>query len=247
MKRSLRIVALGLGCFALALLLRTPAEFAYYYLGHRLPGQLFDISGTVVKGQARGLAGNEILLENVRWTLRPGALFKGRLEYGTKLVVGDGKLRARAALTWDGAYHLTEVEGNVALAPLLPGAVPIAGDIDGRLSPNLELLRIDDGALQAVRGQIRVNFLVWLQPSPLMLGNFLAEAEGDGPPWQMAVRDDGGPLRLTGRANLSGDGRFEFDGLASARDEQGAVPGILNALGTADKDGQRRIQFTGQL
>jgi hypothetical protein len=247
MKRYLRIVLLGLGCFALALLLRTPAEFAYHYLGNRLPGQLFDISGTVVKGQARGLAGNRILLENVRWSLRPGALFKGRLEYGTKLTVGDGNLRARTALAWDGAYHLTEVEGNVALAPLLPAIVPIAGGIDGRLSPDLELLRIDDGVLQAVRGQIRVNYLVLLQSPLVMLGNFVAEPEGDGPPWQLAVRDDGGPLRLTGRVSLSGAGSFEFDGLAGARDEQGPVSGILNALGVADQEGQRRIQFTGTL
>jgi len=247
MKGWLGIVTLGAVCFALALLLRTPAEFAYHYLGDRLPGRYFDLVGTVVKGHGRGITANRILLEDLRWSWRPAGLFKGRLEYGTKLRVGDGDLRARAALVWNGAYHLSELEGNLALAPLLPGLVPMAGGVNGWLRPDLEELRVQDGNIQSIRGQIRLQGLILEQDQPVPLGNFVAEAAGDGPPWQLGVRDDGGPLRLAGRLTLNANGAFQFEGLASARDDQAAVASVVNALGAADQNGQRRVRFSGRL
>ncbi|HXH04371.1 MAG TPA: type II secretion system protein N, partial [Candidatus Competibacteraceae bacterium] len=133
-------------------------------------------------------------------------------------------------------------------------AVSLAGSppppLDGSLELNLAELHLDAaGRPLTARGSVRLLDAHSRFGQPLTLGSFVAHSAGDGPPLAAEVRDEGGPVELSGRVQLAADGRYRFDGRLGLRGS--ADPALHQALelllGPPATDGRWPLDLAGTL
>jgi general secretion pathway protein N len=227
---------LALGCgayiaFALALL---PAATAYRWFGPR-GLVLAGISGTIWSGRAELAAIGSLPLRDVEWSLAPLGLVLGRFSVALTARPADGLVTGSLSAGFRD-IRFSEVRVTTSLATL-EAVLPLQG-ARGTLSLDLDELTLRDRWPVSATGTLQIR---QLEVRPLIadaglasiaLGDYeLSSLEVSDLHLGAALRDQGGPLEITGTVMLAlqtpgtlQGARPRFDGRVR---ERGDIPSAL--------------------
>jgi hypothetical protein len=158
-------------------------------------------------------------------------------------------LRARVGVAPGDRLYVDDLDGYVPLPLVLEKFATDAGVIEGNIEPQHLDLRWRGGVLSGLRGDLSLRRLRLAHQvgRPIAFGDALLSFAGDSSPWRAEIRDDGGPVRLSGQLSLGADGAYALDLLAGPRESDSAQGRVLATLGPADAEGRHRLSLSGSL
>lgn len=252
MSSKLSLIALGLGVYVAFALASFPASIAYRWFAPDALA-LAGIEGTVWHGSAAYGGVEGLAFSGLRWQLNPVALLTGRVRLSAELRLPDG--RASAKLTVSGRrIEIDDLRAATELATLRQWLR--LGDTRGKASATLATLTLVDGRPVAADGEIRVESLAIppLFPTPgvtiVELGNYSAKVSSpDSAGLVGAIRDQDGPLELTGTLSLTADQQYRLDAQIRPRADAPdiLVQGIENMSTEKSADGRYHLVLSGSL
>jgi general secretion pathway protein N len=213
----------------------------------RLPPELKveGVSGTIWNGGADAIRLRGTPLGSFSWTSEPAALLSGELAFRIEIARPDGFVRGRLAATAAGALTGRELEMQLPLTTLNPGA---EGDWQGSLSGTVQSVRLEHGWPVALIGAFQVTGLT-PPGSTLPVGDYALEFDGKADtPAQLVgrVRDLAAPLVVRAQLVIRRDRSYALSGEVTPRPD--APPDVSRAvsfLGAPDAAGRRTFDFTG--
>ncbi len=249
MKRFLWLLGLGLFVFVLSLVARFPADVAYRALADQMGDRLSvsSIEGTVFAGKATVVVENDLSFDSVAWRWQPMAALSGRLEFGTRWAIPAGELGARVGLEIGGDVVVSEIDGRLSLVRLLQSFDAKTGGFNGWLTPEIEALRFRDGELESMKGVLYVRNFVWQNGTSVQLGDVAAEFDNGALPWAFDLRDDGGPVRLSGNLTVEEGGAYQLGVALAPRNQNPELEQFFAIIGPGDSEGQRFLSYSGNL
>ena len=252
-KRPWWLIAVGLAA-ALGIAIATlPARFLAGQLPRAGLGAV-ELTGSVWSGHARGLTWRAAPLGDLRWSLAPSELLRGRLAANLRLSRPDGDLTTRASVSLDGTLRLTDARVNLPVEALSELPLGVPRHWRGRLSGQFAEVTVSKGWPSAVRGTLEMDGLIAPPPRNMSIGSYHIEMPdpqaADTPAGQLSARvaDKEGPFSFEGRFTLGADREFLLEGLLAPR---GATPPALQRslelLGPPDANGRRPVSVSGTL
>jgi hypothetical protein len=250
MKRWLGYGLLGLVAYVVFLLSQLPATLLMDSIAQRVPGfAVQDIRGSVFNGAAQGVRLRGAPIESLSWQWRFLPLFLGRVEYQIGMVDPELRVSGNVAVGLDRQLRITDLTGSLPLAKLMAllGYAPLA--ISGQVHIDAASLHlVATGLPRAATGALRLLGTRITLGRPLELGDFSAEFSTRDQDIVGNVKDQGGPLELTGALTLTPDGRYRFNGQVGIREQSNHELGqALSILGRPGADGKWKLNFTGTL
>lgn len=245
------LLPIGMAAFVVGLVTFFPARVAANWLESAVPAvTLGGVSGTLLDGRARFVAGPGAAVEDLRWTLHPGALLTGRIAADIQIDSDLSGFSGTVSRTLWGTIRLSGFQGTASLGWLaeLGGYtfLPIAAD----LGVTIDTLILDDALkLSALEGNVRLSNARWqLMRPPLRLGSFAATVDQTDNGLQLVVTESDGPLAIRGSARLDASKRFQLDVRLRARaGADDRLKNLLDRLGQAGGQGWYRVRQQGQL
>lgn len=247
-----RLLIVAAAVFVLGLLAQAPAAIVYGWTFARTPDapvRLYGTAGTIVSGSAVQVTrGNQTLLADLHWSLRPWTLPLGRLGYRLstssapllldgEVSVGLGGTRARKLKASGELRALAAAAGQAF--------VPVAGQV----GVDLQSLRLRDGWPSAAVGQLRVVGLSWaLARQPIALGDYQVDLDTEDGDIVAQISTLAGVLDASGDARLKPDRSYELNlQLRPRPDAPPMVANLLRSIGTPDAQGYYRLRRAGQV
>ncbi len=213
----------------------------------RLPPDLKveGVSGTVWNGAADAIRLHGTPLGAFSWSAEPAALLTGELAFHIEVTRADGYVRGRIAATLGGALTGRDLEMQLPLTTLHPGA---DDDWRGGLHGTVQSVRLERGWPVALVGAFQMTGLT--PPSSQMpIGDYALEFDGRADtPTQLVgrVRDLAAPLVVRAQLEIKRDRSYTLEGEVTPRPD--APPDVSRAvafLGSPDAAGRRTFQITG--
>lgn len=243
----LRWIAFGAVAYLACILALFPAGVAWRWFAPDAV-RLAGVQGTVWSGRAALGSAGTVGLRDIRWQVRLAPMFRARLGGRLQADLGDGFLRTDIRLD-AGGVTLTGLSATGRLSSLA-GTLPIAG-IRGRISATLTELVIRDGWPVAAQGQVRLGQLTvpsLVDSETIALGDYLVTLSGTGG-LRGAFEDQGGPLEVSGSAELTASGDYRIGGAVRVRSGAGAAleRGVELLTTEPDAAGMRAFGFSGTL
>lgn len=243
------------GAFALIaylffVMIQLPAAQVHALLDNSgaLPARLYQVSGTVWKGNAAAADVGANRLENVHWTLRPWALLLGRMEAGIEFSKGDGKVSAIAGRTFGGSVYLHDVSGELPLRDLESFISRNPMGLSGELDIALENLAFAGHLIESLNGTLTIEGAGLGPPVNTTIGNFKMDLETNDEGIRGVLRDTGGPLQAEGLLLLEADGSYKFTVEISLRDPgRSDLRNALRFIGTPSAEGKVSLVQTGKI
>lgn len=252
-KRPWWLIPVGLGaalCIAVATL---PAQLLAGRLA-RLGLESVALTGTVWSGHARGLSWRSSQLGDLRWTLAPGELLRGRIGGDVQLSRPDGSLTTRVSVSFGGLVHLTGTKADLPVELLSSLPVGMPRNWRGRLSARFDEIAVKSGWPTALRGTLDMDGLIAPPPRNISIGSYHVvmpdPAAGGSPDGRLiaSVVDKEGPFSFEGRFTLGPDRSFLLEGTLAPRGN--TPPPLLHSLellGPPDANGRRQVSVSGTL
>lgn len=243
------LLGLGLLFYLIFLLARWPADHAWQQIERLgiLPSevQVRSVAGTLWHGELHQLEVAGMVINRVRWQVRFGTLFRGRLGLDLDVATEGGFLRGRLHISpWRlGAEDISAQLPAKRLEPVIANYTPMAVQIGGQLALAVKTLSADhDGAIREFDGR-----LAWhdgnlgVDNTVFKLGGLMSDLQSNDGVVQGELSDDGGPLALDGQWQLHPDGQYRLDARPVARGQASdALRDALAPLGN-------RVQLEGSL
>jgi hypothetical protein len=211
------------------------------------------MEGTLWAGRAAAGTIGTLALRDVRWDVHVLRLLIGRFSAEIKAQLSDGGVSADVTVT-PGRIALSNVRASTSL-PTLQSVLPLSGT-RGRADVALSRLRLDDGRLVEVVGELK---LAELEVTPFSLtgirklvplGDYSVQfLDSSGKGVNATFRDTGGPLEVTGTLVVDNARAYTLDGMIKPRDDasQELLQGLDIVTQDPDEAGRRRITLTGSL
>ena len=210
-KRPWWLIAVGLAA-ALGIAIATlPARFLAGQLPRAGLGAV-ELTGSVWSGHARGLTWRAAPLGDLRWSLAPSELLRGRLAAHLRLSRPDGDLTTRASVSRADARGALRADALSAL----PLGVP--RNWRGRLVGQFAEVTVRKGWPSAVRGTLEMDGLIAPPPRNMSIGSYHIEMPDPQSAGTTAgqlsarVADKEGPFSFEGRFTLGANREFLLEG-----------------------------------
>lgn len=251
MKRGLlKYAALAVAVYLVALLALFPASLALRWFAPAVPGlALGAADGTLWSGRIGGVEYRGLDLGVAEWSLQPLALLTLTAAAEISLDRPNGApISAEVRAGFDGSAEITALHGAFTLADLERARLLPKNIASGEVILNLERLELLDGRPVAATGRGGLTNL----RSPLLpgvpLGSYEGDIDTDDNGISVVFRDVEAPLRVTGEAVLSPDGRYTVSGsvLPTAETPEELRRGLA-LLGQPDASGRYSFRFSGTL
>lgn len=239
-----RLIAAAVAAFLLGLIAYAPAAWVAQTANALMPAvKLAGVEGTAWSGRARYLIADGVVLRDVRWRLRPGAL-------AADLVVAtdNGNISATVHPGLDGGMCITGAKGRASLAWFgrLAGypQLPISGEVDAVIE---EAVIAENLKPSLVNGRILLADARWqLAKPPILLGGYSGVLTTENDNLALEVVESNGPLRVDGGARLTGGDSYRLDLNLHPRDgADERLASTLKLLGRPDARGVYRIRERG--
>ena len=246
--RTVVLVGIGLIAFVIILAVTMPASFVASQVNALLPSHVAidQATGNMWTGEARvrvAPGGNEVVLERVRWRLKPQRLANGQIAFDTS--VSSGGVEAQMEIARDGSrWHIQglEMQGDAsAFASIFPILGPYR--FSGPVRATSAAL---DGDGLYIWGDVRLEWrdavtgLSEVRP----LGTYRADWHSDGGTGQLTVATLSGALRVDGTGTTIVPSRVVFSGEARAEaSTAAALEPLLDLIGPRKPNGARAIEI----
>lgn len=246
-----RYAALGAVAYLAWLLALLPAALVAHPLARALPElTLHAVSGTVWSGHAASLELAGYGLQSLRWSWRPDALWRGRLELQLSLADARVQARARAGLRLPGGgYYVQDLRASLPAA-LVGGAARIEPvQLGGTVVADVAELELQGERVRAAVGQLQWRDARLRAPEAQPLGGYAVRLQA-GPKGELegSVRDLGGPLLARGQVSVTFAGHYRVNLRLTAKSAaDGSLRQGLALIGAPGPDGSVRVALSGQL
>jgi general secretion pathway protein N len=252
-RRPWWLIAVGLAAALLIALATLPATLLGAQLS-RLGLEATALTGSIWKGQARGLSWRAAPLGDLRWSLSPLALLRGRIGGELVLTRTDGSLSTGFGASFAGSVYLEDVRADLPVEALSALPIGMPRGWRGRLTGLFDEIVVSDGWPTALSGTLDMDDLVAPPPRNASIGSYhvvMPDPQGDeAQAGQLSARvtDKEGPFSFEGRFTLGRDRSFLLDGtLAPRGSTPPALARSLELLGPADAAGRRPVSVSGTL
>jgi general secretion pathway protein N len=244
--RAPAIAAIGIAAYAVFLVVTVPASFIASHLQRRAAGsvEFLDSGGTLWSGRAKARVatpGGPFLLERIEWRFLPARLASGRLAFDVDVAAEGIDAHAKVARGFSN-WEVADLKARVKAATLT-GIVPLiaAWRPEGSLDVTSQSFAWEDGAARgAANVEWRDAALALTDVKPL--GSYRLEARGEGGPARVSVTTTSGPLRISGKGEVTAT-RGSFSGEARGEgDAAKALEPLLDLLGPRRADGARALE-----
>ncbi len=240
-----RLLSTGGSVFLLGLFTLLPARVIHHWVSPDAL-QLAGIEGTVWNGAANEAFIDGMYLQNLRWSMRPFALFTGSLAYALQAEPVGGFLDATVAVSLGGTVRVSALNAALPLQAL-QNVVRVDG-ISGDISLQMAEIRLADGWPTHAAGQAGLSNLVLRALAPAPLGNFQVEFQNTDTGVLGSVQDVSGMLKVAATLQLNPDRSYTL--LGQVGPTATATPAIveqLRFLGSPDARGLREFRTEGSL
>lgn len=248
MKRVVSSIAIVFGFYLVFTALTLPADRAYHFFKDKMPNvKAYTLKGSIWSGKADAVVIDGKTLRAVQWSLRPWALFLGRME---------AKVSFDNNASWAEAYVAKKVLAGDVVAHDLSGQIE-AGELQGwlpampaKLGGNFQLkfdelvYSPENMALLAAEGYIDWRDAAVTVLQEAKIGDFQVDLTTTDTGISGVVSDvDEGPLSVNGSFTLAADKTYQVDAKLGVRDSQRQdLVQSLRFLG--QKDAQGNVTFT---
>jgi hypothetical protein len=215
--------------------------------------QAATFSGSIWSGRAQGLTFRSVPVGNLRWSLRPLALFGGRVAGTLDLDRLDGTVHTGFSVSLGGTSRFEGLAADLPIEALAALPLGLPRGWRGRLTGKFETIEIHERWPTSLRGTLDMDSLVAPPPRNVSIGSYrvsipdpqAATAEDQ---LHARVTDKDGPFSFEGRFTLGRDRSFLLEGTLAPR---GSTPPelarSLALLGPADASGRRPVSVSGTL
>jgi hypothetical protein len=243
MRRVILITVLAVIAFVAMLIARMPASWLVPTPPARIACGAID--GTLWNGSCAGLTVEGHPAGDVTWQLHPLRLLAGKLAAHVALTrTGTGTAQSDIESSFSGKnLTLRNLKADFRMDPALMTQVHL--DLHGNAHVDLQLARVQNGAIAALQGRIEARDLSQTGGSAGGLGSYSLTFPGSasGPP-KGQLRDLGGPMSVEGEVTVmpqpGGIADIVVQGLVAARpDAPPSLANELKMLGTPDAQGRR--------
>lgn len=243
----MRLVAVLVAAFILFLVVKAPASLVAGMATDAAPALTMDgISGTAWHGRAAHARWRGEPLGALEWTLTPLALFAGRAR--ARVTLGGAGIELDTEVAhglFDDRASVTGADGTLSLA-LLSRISGASGPLEAQAQLSDVDIAIDGDRVTDASGRVTLVETVVTRPQRTALGTFTLDLDAvDG--WLVAaVRDDGGPLGVTGTVRAAPDRRWAVDARVRAREPQSDLGRVLALFAAPGDDGAYPLQLSGR-
>jgi hypothetical protein len=245
-KRSLSYILLGLFAYGVFMILQLPAAALLAWNPPPWPNmRIQSVQGLAIQGSAQSVQWDTLTFDKATWKLRFAALLLGNIELAVDLYHPVRRLTGTVAMGLDRQLRLGPLNGYLPLSDWHSVLrLPVGGglelnDLRLRLNPN--------GYPLAVQGTVLLSALRVPLAQIIELGDYQVAFSTRDDTISGLIRDQGGPIQLTGSLTLTPDGRYRLTSQLAVRDNNQPVEQALSLLGQPDQDGVRTIDLTGKL
>jgi len=252
-RRPWWLIAVGLAAAFAFVIATLPARL----LESQLPraGLAADgLSGTVWSGHARALSWRSVPLGDLRWSVAPLELLRGRIGGDFSLIRPDGQLDGRIGVTLGGTLHLRDVRADLPVEAISALPVGIPRGWRGRIDGRFEHIVVAAGWPTRLEGTVDMEGLIAPPPRNASIGSYHIVmpdpkvGESDDGPLTAHVSDTEGPFSFDGSFTLDRERNFLLDGtLATRGNTPPELARSIELLGPADSSGRRPVSVSGTL
>lgn len=252
-KRPWWLIAVGIAA-ALGIALATlPAKILSGKLAQAGLGAA-AFTGSIWNGHARELTWRSVPLGDLRWSLAPAELLRGRLGGQLQLTRPDGAATTQFALSFNGDLHLIATTASLPVELLSSLPIGMPRNWRGRLSAQFDEIVVTGGWPTTLRGTLEMDGLIAPPPRNISIGSYQvvmpdpqASAARAGE-LTARVNDKEGPFSFEGRFTLGADRSFLLEGsLAPRGNTPPPLVRSLELLGPPDASGRRPVSVSGTL
>jgi len=245
-KRSFSYILLGLFAYGVFMILHLPAAALLALTPLPWPSMnIQSVQGLAIQGSAQNLQWNTLSFDKATWKLRFVPLLLGRIELEVDL---DHPVRRLTGIVGVGLDHQLRLGSLHGYFPLNDWHSVLKLPVGGGLEFNDLQLRLDpNGYPRAAQGTVLLSALRVALAQTVELGNYQVAFSTRDDTISGLIRDQGGPIQLTGSLTLTPDGRYRLTGKLAVRDNNQPVEQALSLLGQPNQDGIRIIDLTGKL
>lgn len=212
------------------------------------------LTGSIWKGHARELVWRAVPLGDLRWSLTPADLLRGRLGGQLQLTRPDGAATTRFDWSLNGNLRLTATTARLPVELLSSLPIGMPRHWRGRLSAQFDEIVVTGGWPSTLRGTLEMDGLIAPPPRNISIGSYhvampdpAATAAKVGE-LTARVNDKEGPFSFEGRFTLGADRSFLLEGsLAPRGDTPPPLVRSLELLGPPDANGRRPVSVSGTL
>lgn len=243
----------GLCSLIIGLIGLAPADKVLAYaLPAEAPVKFYEVSGRLLQGQIGAIETPQLMIEDLRWQLRPGSLLLARISADVEASPAGNWAQASLStglLAPGETVKVKDLRATASLenlkAPLKLPFLPVAG----QLSAEISRLTLRDQQLSELDGSLRLGKVQWTLTRPAAeLGQFLAELSMEDDVLVASLADQDAKLALSGDVRLNPDRSYLLDmRLKPKADTPAPVANNLKTLGRTDAQGWYRINQRGSL
>lgn len=249
MKKGLAYAAIGFLAYIIFAVVLLPADRVYGWIGQSLGAvKLYDVSGTIWSGAARGALIDGRPLRSVKWQIRPWSVFLGKVQIGWSFDNGDSWGKGVAALGMNKMLGLQDVQAQIPVSQLQP-MLRLPVQLEGVLAVDVDDLDYDPATqlVTQATGIVTWNDAGVAKVTDASLGTFRLTVTSEDDKILGQLQDGGeGPLSANGNLVLTPDRKWSFQGEVALRDPQRRdVANVLNLLGRPNAEGKIPLQQTG--
>jgi hypothetical protein len=238
------LIVAGISTLVVGLIIFLPARVAYHWVAPTHV-KLSGLHGSVWSGGAAEASAGGVYLREIKWQVRPLALFTGNIGYAFEANPISGFVDGNIAIGF-GSVTMTDVNAAIPLQAL-EQVLGIRG-IRGNASMNLERLRLQNGLPVSATGFIEVANLQVPLIDRSSIGGYRAELASQESIITATVEDTDGVIDLAGSFELTADRSYRFIAqLAAKADTSANMRQQLQFLGSANDRGQHELRLEGRL
>ncbi|GGP18436.1 type II secretion system protein N [Silvimonas iriomotensis] len=219
---------LGIALFVLFALFRLPVVL--FASAIPAPVKAGDVTGSLWNGRVGQLGlGDQLLLQDVRWTLQPAALLRGQLAWQLNTKDGDEPGQARAVLGFSG-WKLEQVALNMPAAPLFAqvkmlSPFRLGGHLQVR-APQISATHMDQINMQLTDATSMVT------PQANPFGNYVITINQAGNAQNWQISPQGGLLSITGNGEIGNNGPTGSLTFTPAKGKEALFSSLLDRMGS---------------
>jgi general secretion pathway protein N len=212
------------------------------------------LSGSVWRGHARALAWRAAPLGDLRWSISPPSLLRGRVAGDLELLRPDGRVSSKFSASFGGELRLEGTTADLPVEALASLPIGMPRGWRGRLSGVFEEVVLQRGWPTVLRGTLDMDGLIAPPPRNATIGSYHIvipdpqASTGAADELNARVVDKEGPFSFEGRFTLGADRSFLLDGMLAPRgNTPPALARSLELLGPPDAAGRRPLSVSGTL
>jgi hypothetical protein len=252
-KRPWWLIAVGLAAALAFAIVTLPASLLAKQLA-RAGLEAAALSGSIWRGQATALSWRSAPLGDLRWSIAPLELLRGRLGGDLRLTRPDGNITTRVSVSLGGELRLTDTQADFPVEALSALPLGMPRKWRGRLSGSFEEIVVSGSWPTVLRGTLEMDGLIAPPPRNTTIGSYhveMPDPQAAGTPageLNARVTDKEGPFSFEGRFTLAADRSFLLEGsLAPRGNTPPPLVRSLELLGPADASGRRPVSVSGTL